>query len=227
MATEVLTMTRKKPATADDWREKLAELDAVIGSKQLAASELRTSIPQLIADAPNSELVAARERKRLAELSDELTHLHGARAVLTAHLDDAVRREYAARWEVQRKAARAKGEELVATAAELQRQLASLWPLAVEFQAKCMAFSASLPRQPRDFEPSELVGSVPTLLGLAFFTLSDGKLRPRGVIETPHDLKESGRADFVQRAKDLIAVGLRGSEVAPALPSTPQPPAAA
>jgi len=211
------------PLTVAQFDAKLTQLGEAIARKSIERETLQEAIPQLILQHTGSDLAAARERRKLTELSDELRGLEQSREILLQQQREARRHEFEAQW--QRDYAEKfapKGAQLEAAMVALQQAVDDVVPLTERVRAAVEAFQGALPTVPDEFSDQQMIATLMRRIALRLFSISDGQLRPPWrVYESSHQVHQSGRDDLVKWAQECVFLGLRANRNPPSKDSPP------
>lgn len=193
--------------------EKLQQLDKQLRDKRSERDALRATLPTIIAGAAGSDLAAKRERKRLAELAEEIRDLQAAEPVLHAALADLEHEEHVAQFEARRKAVMALAEAHEAAAAEAQRYIETLAPALQRYQSSYDVFRKALHQLGslrEEVGTTEHYDKLSAHVGLSLFVATDGRIRTLSrIFDTPLQLTERGWGSLVPLAHEHLTLCLR------------------
>jgi hypothetical protein len=219
------------PVTTNFVLGKLASLDKSVQAKRAEADEIMAALPTIVQSRPNGELAGALERRKLNAIKTEIAELETLRPTLNQLLAEARARECRKGFTQKRARCVERGEAHQADAADAQACAEAYARALVKMQESHQRFVESLHDAGTlrdEAGTTEYFGAITNRAGLALFVASDGRLRARGIFESPTQLRDRGWHDLGIAASDHCKVALRAL-APPAITQTfdPTPPQAA
>jgi hypothetical protein len=191
---------------------KLRALDEAVKDKRTEADEIMAGLPALVASRPNGELAGTFERRKLNTIKTEIAELELLRPALNQLLIEARARECHETFTEKHSRCLERSAAHQAAAAEFQACAESYARAFVRMQETDQRFVESLHDAGTVSDVGNLTeyyAALPNRAGLALFVASGGRLRARGIFESPEQLRERGWHDLRIAASDHCKVALR------------------
>jgi len=197
--------------TSAQIRERIQTVERQIAAKQVEREALEERIPAILAEHTGSDLAAVKERRELRDLESYLGDLSRTRSVLEAQLSEANEREAAEAFAAKVAESKRLGGVIAERAKVLQHALVQVWAAAGALREADLQFVSSLAgADPSGFERWALSATTMRRIECALYVLSEGQLRPKGMFDSAHEMRESGRHDIARAADDYVSLALRG-----------------
>jgi chromosome segregation ATPase len=203
-------MNGTETLTAERLGEKLTQLEQQIARKVEERERLRETIQRLVLEHTGSDLAAVRERRRLDELDAEIRQLEQSRGIFEHAIGEAQERERHAVFTRRLEEAKRRGDGVSAMAAQLEEGIVGVVKHAARLREALAEFDAGLPgSDPQDFMRGELSACLMRHIEMSAYVKSEGALRPRGIIESPFEMKQAGRGAIERTTRDYVTIALR------------------
>ena len=210
---QAMNIRQTPTLTVDEHRERLARLEGQIATNETELERLQDALPGLIAAHLGSDLAAVKERAAIRDLKEFVADLHRTHSILHAQMEQA---EQADRDEALRAAyreAQAAGEQLSAEVRELQKDIERTVASIAKVRKADEKFCRTLRGDPSGFDRRSFSVLLPRHIEIAQYSLSDGEVSARGIIDSPYQVRQAGRHDLTNTVNEYIAVGLRGADL--------------
>jgi len=203
----------------------LARVNSEMFSLEEEQGRLRDEMPRRLIEHTGPGIGGQAQNARLEVIARELKQLGDASELLGQIIERHEAEERQARIDDACARARGAAAHVVKDAKSLQEILDAVVPKALALQLSLQQFASeigTLPRslQAQDFMAHELSANLGRLISVYLHAASDARIRSPGVFESPFELRKSGVADIVRRAKDHVTIGMRS------IPPDDTPPAA-
>lgn len=193
---------------------KLAQINTQAFALEEEQERLRDEMPRRLIEHTGPGIGGEAQNARLEVIARELRKLTAASQMLGQIIEQHEAQERQARIDDACARARGAAAQVVKDAQSLQASLDDVVPKALALQLSLLQFAnevGTLPRQlqAQNFMPHEFSANINRLIGLYLHAASDAKVRAPGVFESPFELRKSGVADIVRRARDHVTIGMR------------------
>ncbi len=205
---------RNQAPTVADLEERIRATDETIRAKGAELEDARSVARAAVLSALPRDFATLRDQGRVESLEGQVRNLRSARVTLAVALEAARQRDRDAAWRAEVAKAREAGEALERAASESQALFAKLAASLMATRSAALAFADRAEACGGFREVSRLTfpAQIVPISGLALFAISDGALRPTGlVVESPFQVRESGRGDLAKAAREWSFVALKGA----------------